>query len=117
MLASSGPVSVPAGTRSTSAARSARSDPQEAFKAIPCAHCGRLFNPTRSWARFCCRECRLAAAGLARKPRAIESCQYCGAPLAGKRSHAKYCGPACRLAAHKAKNGPRQAHVEDRGEG
>jgi len=92
-------------------------DAPEAFAGIPCAHCGCLFVPTRSWARFCCRECRLAAAGLARKPRAIENCQYCGAPLAGKRSHAKYCSPACRLAAHKAKNGPRQAHVEDRGEG
>jgi len=106
----------PSGARSTGEAHSLLSDAQEAFAPIPCAHCGALFTPRRDWARFCCRECRLAAAGLTRKPRAIENCQYCGASLAGKRSHAKYCSPACRLAAHKTKNGPRQAHVEDRGE-
>ena len=105
-----GGAGVPGGARSTGAERSARSDAQEAFGSIPCAHCGRLFTPKRNWACFCCRECRLAAAGLARKPRAIENCRYCGAPLAGKRSHAKYCGPACRLAAYKAKKSSEQAH-------
>lgn len=88
-------------THTTPTVRSARSDDQKPFQLIPCAHCGRIFTPRRRWARFCCRECNLAEAGLARKPRDVSNCQHCGGSLAGMRAHAKYCSPACRLVAHK----------------